>query len=87
MKKQMSRTRKLRAAFGGMPPLVHDPRKDIAFDWNNSEVAQWLLSRPETAEFIFDLARGARAIVYEKRRGAWIGRRHAILPRKVKGGF
>lgn len=80
------RTLKLRDAFGGMPPLLHHPDKSIAFDWDDSEVVRWLLSRPESAEIVFNLARYSKAIVYCPRQGAWIGRRRAILPRKERGG-
>lgn len=81
-----AKTLKLRAAFGGMPPLSHHPDKSIAFDWNNSDVAQWLLSQPEAAEILFSQARSSKAIVFCPGQGVWIGRRRAILPRREKGG-
>lgn len=77
-----SRVLKIREAFGSMPPLVHDTNKSQAYDVSRSQVAAWLLRQPDAAQFIFDLARETKAIVFCKRRQAWIGRRRAILPRE-----
>lgn len=64
---------KARNVFGGMPPLRHSiPGQPFA--WSRSEVVAWLLARPETAAHLFSMASEAKAIVYDKATGKWVGR-------------
>lgn len=64
---------KARQAFSKMPTLRHSiPGKP--FEWNRSEVAAWLASRPEALAYLFGVARHSNSIVYDPATGTWCGR-------------
>jgi len=55
-----------------MPPLRHTPSGQ-PFDIRRSEVAAWLVARPEILQYVFDAARNAGAISYDQETGTWRG--------------
>ena len=55
-----------------MPPLYHTfPGKD--FDIEKSEVASWIMEKPEVAQKVFNMAVNQKLIKYDKRTGKWQG--------------
>jgi len=64
----------LATVFGSMPPLSHNPTGE--FSWDRSEVARWLLAQPGARALLFNLARNAGAISYDREAGKWVGCNH-----------
>lgn len=57
-----------------MPPLRHTPPgQPKPFDIRRSEVAAWLVARPEIMQYVFDAARSAGVISYDPKTGTWRG--------------
>ncbi len=55
-----------------MPPRMHSiPGEDFAIE--RSEVVQWLMSRPEIMQIVFDAVKGHGDIVYDYATGTWRG--------------
>ena len=57
--------------FANMPPLSHNPTGE--FSWDKSEVVQWLFAQPGLRQRVFDLARYAGVIRYDRETGRWVG--------------
>lgn len=68
----------MRQKFGKMPKLRHYPDPSVPFIAENSEVVQWLLAQPGVGEFLFKLARDAKAIVYDPTAQEWKGHQGSI---------
>jgi len=55
-----------------MPPLKHSASKDH-FDIMESEVVEYMISRPEIRQKLFDMARNGQAIEYDPATKTWRG--------------
>lgn len=55
-----------------MPPLAHTIR-GAEFDVGRSAVVQWLISRPEIMQLVFNAVKDHGDIVYDPETGLWQG--------------
>lgn len=68
------KTLELRRMFGNMPPRHHWPDKGMPYDPAYSDAIHWLMLHPQAGQILFDAARSAKAIVYDRTRDQWVGR-------------
>jgi hypothetical protein len=61
-----------RRNFGNMPRLKHSISGQ-PFDWNKSEVVQWLSNNPKAISLVFEALKTAKAITFDRDTGEWKG--------------
>jgi hypothetical protein len=68
----------LRRYFGDMPPLDHYPLRDTGreFQWEDSEVIKYLMSRPAFLENLLSRVTKSGAIVFDPDTKTWRGYRY-----------
>jgi hypothetical protein len=62
-----------RRNFGLMPRLKHWPDRSQPFDWQRSEVGQWLRDNPKALDLVFEALKSSGAIIYDIKTGEWKG--------------
>ena len=65
------RTRNSALEVARRVPVLDHFHKGHPFDLLESDVASWLVSQPEILQFVFNLCKNARVIVYDG--GKWRG--------------
>jgi len=66
---------RIRALFGDMPPLDHNPGRFTGeeFKFENSEVLQYAMRNERFLSMLMSLLRGSKAIVFDRETMLWRG--------------
>ena len=63
----------MKAEAANMPPLFHNDPDALLFDINQSEVVKWLVAQPGMKLYVFERAKDAGAIVFDRETRKWRG--------------
>lgn len=61
----------------GMPPLSHWPDRSQPFDWNKSEVAEWIKAHIDNdVQYVFEFGKSLDALKFDRETKLWRGNPH-----------